>query len=76
MRIGDSMLMVSSGEVRGSYAACLYIYVADVEVCFAKAVAAGAEVIEAPLVTPYGDRRAVIRDRWGNMWQIAEYRNR
>jgi len=24
--------------------------------------------------TPYGDRRATVKDRWGNTWQIATYR--
>jgi len=32
---------------------------------------AGAQSIESPLNTPYGDRRAMIEDRWGNTWQIA-----
>ncbi|GJM12632.1 MAG: glyoxalase [Pseudohongiella sp.] len=73
LRIGDSMIMVSDFEARGSYAACLYVYVADVEQTFNRAVAAGSDVIEAPLDTPYGDRRAVVKDRWGNMWQIAQY---
>jgi len=36
-----------------------------------EAVAAGAETLEPPLDTPYGDRRAMVKDRWGNVWQIA-----
>jgi PhnB protein len=27
--------------------------------------------IEAPLDTPYGDRRAMVRDPFGNVFQIA-----
>jgi uncharacterized glyoxalase superfamily protein PhnB len=23
---------------------------------------------------PYGDRRAMVEDRWGNRWQIATHR--
>jgi uncharacterized glyoxalase superfamily protein PhnB len=31
-------------------------------------------VVEEPLDTPYGDRRAMVRDRWGNVFQIAHHR--
>jgi PhnB protein len=48
--------------------------VADVEDTFGRAVAAGVQVIEEPLDTPYGDRRAVVKDGWGNMWQIAQFK--
>ncbi len=73
LKIGDSMVMVSDFEARGAYAACLYVYVSSVEETFQRAVACGVEVLEEPLDTPYGDRRAVIKDEWGNMWQIAQY---
>ena len=36
-----------------------------------RALSAGAVSIEAPLDTPYGDRRAMVRDRFGNVFQIA-----
>ena len=75
LRIGDSIIMVSDAEVRGSYSACLYVYVADLEATYARAISAGVEVIEELLQTPYGDRRAVVIDRWGNMWQIAQYQS-
>jgi uncharacterized glyoxalase superfamily protein PhnB len=32
---------------------------------------AGAQSSEAPLNTPYGDRRGMVKDWWGNTWQIA-----
>jgi len=28
-------------------------------------------IIEHPADMPYGDRRATVRDPWGNTWQIA-----
>ncbi|SUA46274.1 Uncharacterised protein [Nocardia africana] len=31
----------------------------------------GAVAVEAPLDTPYGDRRAMVRDPFGNVYQIA-----
>jgi uncharacterized glyoxalase superfamily protein PhnB len=36
-----------------------------------RAVAAGATVIEEPLDTSYGARRAMVRDRFGNLFQIG-----
>ncbi|MBV9834909.1 MAG: VOC family protein [Alphaproteobacteria bacterium] len=75
MRIGDSMIMVSDGGgQRDAQAAFLYVYVADADKAYRTAIELGAEMIEAPIDTPYGDRRAMIRDRWGNTWQIATRR--
>lgn len=76
LKIGDSIIMVSDFESRGAYSACLYVYVDSVEETFERAVSAGVTVVEEPLDTPYGDRRAVVTDLWGNMWQIAEYNSR
>jgi len=75
MTIGDSKVMVSDGGgIRERTSAFLYVYVADADDTYRRALAAGATTIEAPVDTPYGDRRATVRDRWGNTWQIATYR--
>ncbi|MGQ0533871.1 MAG: VOC family protein [Caulobacteraceae bacterium] len=72
VRIGDSMLMVSDGGgVRDPLAAFLYVYVKDADATYARALEAHAVSLEAPTNTPYGDRRATVQDRWGNLWQIA-----
>jgi PhnB protein len=71
MRIGDSIVMVSSDDVREPLPACLYVYVEDADRTYRKAVSAGAKAVEKPVDTPYGDRRAVVKDAWGNTWQIA-----
>jgi len=72
VRIGDSLLMLSSGtqlyEVRP---ATLHLYVDDVDSLYAKAIDAGAEKIESPTDQFYGDRRAGVRDHWNNHWWIA-----
>ena len=73
MRIGDSVILVSGAGVRETYTAFLYVYVADADATWRAAVEAGARTIEAPLDTPYGDRRAMVVDRWGNTWQIAAH---
>jgi len=75
LRIDDAMLMVSDGGgVRDPTAAFLYVYVPDADLTYGRAVAAGAETLEPPADTPYGDRRATVRDSWGNIWQIATHR--
>jgi tRNA-Thr(GGU) m(6)t(6)A37 methyltransferase TsaA len=71
MRIGDGVLMISGVGPRPATAAFLYVYVDDADAAHHAAVGAGARTIEAPLDTPYGDRRAMVEDRWGNVWQIA-----
>ena len=74
LRIGDSLLMIAEAGARELFPAFLYVYVDDAEATYARAVAAGASTIEAPLDTPYGDRRAMVRDEWGNVYQIAHRR--
>lgn len=72
LRIGDSTLMVSDGGgLRQPGGAFLYVYVPDVDAAFARACDLGAESLEPPAPTPYGDRRAMFRDPWGGLWQIA-----
>lgn len=71
MRIGDSIVMVSGDTVRDALPACLHVYVEDADKVYRKAMSAGARTIEKPKDTPYGDRRAVVEDAWGNVWQIA-----
>ena len=71
--IGDSLLMISDAGIRNSMTAFLYVYVNDTDATFKRAVAAGARAVEDPSETPYGDRRCMVEDEWGNTWQIATY---
>jgi uncharacterized glyoxalase superfamily protein PhnB len=71
IRLGDSLVLVSSAAERGRFPAFLYIYVDDADSRYRRALDAGATSLEAPLDTPYGDRRAMVRDRFGNVYQIA-----
>jgi uncharacterized glyoxalase superfamily protein PhnB len=52
----------------------LYLYVEDVDATYQRALHAGAISLEAPTETPYGDRRAMLQDPCGNVWQIATYK--
>ena len=71
LRIGDSHVMVSDAGVRNPSPAFLYVYVSDTDAAYRRALDAGARSLEAPSVMPYGDRRCMVEDRWGNTWQIA-----
>jgi PhnB protein len=71
VRIGDSVVMVSSANERELFPAFLYVYVDDADQTFQRALEAGAESVEQPLDTPYGDRRGMVRDPFGNVFQIA-----
>ncbi len=74
IRIGDSMLMISDAGLRDATPAFLYVYVHDTDATYRLAMQEGARSIEEPLETPYGDRRCMVEDRWGNTWQIATRR--
>lgn len=70
--VGDSTIMVSgTGDTRAPFPAFLYVYVDDVDAAYTRAVALGAAVLEEPDTTAYGDRRAMVRDPFGNVFQIA-----
>jgi uncharacterized glyoxalase superfamily protein PhnB len=71
IHVGDSLIMVSEAGERELFPAFLYVYVDDADRAYQRALAAGAASLEEPLNTPYGDRRAMVRDNFGNVFQIA-----
>ena len=73
VRIGDSLIMISDAGLRNPTTAFLYVYVSDTDATYRRAIDAGARSLEEPLETPYGDRRCMVEDKWGNTWQIATY---
>jgi PhnB protein len=76
IRIGDSVVMVSGGDgLRDLMPAFLYVYVDDTDSTYKRAVAVDAVSLEEPADMPYGDRRAMVRDAWGNIWQIATHKH-
>ena len=76
LTIGDSMVMVSEAGVRSPAPAFLYVYVDDTDEVYRRALTAGAVSQEEPSDLPYGDRRGMVQDRWGNTWQIATHLGR
>jgi uncharacterized glyoxalase superfamily protein PhnB len=75
LRIGDSLVMVSESGPRPASEGFLYLYVEDADATYKRAIDAGATSLEPPGNMPYGDRRAMVRDPGGNVWQIATYRS-
>jgi uncharacterized glyoxalase superfamily protein PhnB len=67
-------MISNGGGVRERLAGFLYVYVENADVVYRMAINAGAVSIEAPADMPYGDRRAMVQDAWGNIWQIATCR--
>jgi uncharacterized glyoxalase superfamily protein PhnB len=76
LRIGDSLVMVSEVGPRAAASAFLYVYVDDADARYQRALLAGASSLEAPFDTPYGDRRGMVKDPFGNTWQIAHVLDR
>ncbi len=71
LTIGDSTIMISGPTERELFPAFLYVYVEDADRTYQRAIEAGATSLEEPRDTPYGDRRAMVRDPFGNVFQIA-----
>ena len=74
LRIGDSNVMIGSTEWRAATSSLFKVYVDDADATYARALSAGARSIEEPDDMPWGDRRAMVADPFGNDWQIATYR--
>jgi len=65
-------MISDGGGLREPVSAFLYVYVEDVdETYLSEQSKSGAQTLEVPSDLPYGDRRAMVKDRWGNLWQIA-----
>jgi uncharacterized glyoxalase superfamily protein PhnB len=72
--IGDSQAMISDVGIRSPMSAFLYVSVSDADATYQRALDAGARSLEEPTEMPYGDRRCMVEDKWGNTWQIATHR--
>ena len=73
IRIGESLVMINEAGIRSPMSAFLYVYVSDTDATYQRALDAGALSLEEPSDMPYGDRRCMVEDKWGNIWQIATY---
>ena len=74
MSIGDSVLTLSlwkKSSPPSARPAATYVYVKDADATYARALAAGAKCVRAPMDAPYGERTSKVDDVGGNTWFIA-----
>jgi PhnB protein len=71
VRMGDAWILITPSIERELFRAFFYVCVDDAAAAYGRALAAGAFSVELPLDRPYGDRRAMVCDPFGNVFQIA-----
>jgi uncharacterized glyoxalase superfamily protein PhnB len=74
LRIGDSMIFVNDvfPDMGGAQSqSSMWLYVADVDASFKRAVDAGAKPAMPPADMFWGDRMAQVADAFGQKWTIA-----
>lgn len=76
LRIGDSVVIVNAGPVPEhveTTRSSMYVYVADVDATYERAIAGGATSVAAPEDKPYQERGGGFKDSFGNTWWVATY---
>ena len=62
-----------SPKTIGGSPVMIHMFVADVDALFARATAAGAEVLRPPTDQFYGDRSCTVQDPFGHAWSFATH---
>jgi uncharacterized glyoxalase superfamily protein PhnB len=74
IRVEGCVIMLSQARAEWKAMPCmLYVYVADVDAVYARAVAAGATSVSEPKDQFYGDRTAGVQDLCGNQWWFGTH---
>jgi uncharacterized glyoxalase superfamily protein PhnB len=74
VRVGDSVIeMGEAHDKYGSMPAMFYLYVADCDALYRRALVAGAKTLHEPTDQPYGDRNSAVTDDFGNTWYLATH---
>ena len=79
MKLGPGVIMLGSGldeTSKNPWAAVpqgIYVYVQDVDAHYARAKAAGAEIVRNLADTDYGSREYSVRDLEGHLWSFGTY---
>ena len=75
VKIGDSVVMISDAcPEYPAGKANIYVYVADTDAAYARAVKAGGKSTMEPADQFYGDRNAGVQDEFGNTWWIGTHK--
>ncbi len=74
LKLGDSPVMIADAMMGSPpLTAGIHLYVADADALWARATAAGAQVVMPIADMFWGDRYGVLSDKWGNKWSIATH---
>jgi PhnB protein len=71
--LGDADEPFASPATLGATTMGLHVYVEDVDTRFAKAVEAGASVLQQPQDMFYGARTAMLQDPFGHIWVLLTH---
>ena len=72
VRIDDTVIMVADGvEGWPPMPSHVHVYVPDVDATYQRALAAGAESVQAPVKKDDADKRGEVKDAGGTTWWIA-----
>jgi len=71
VRVGDSMVMIGGASTGEPMPAAIYLYMNNIDEVYRKALQAGATSILEPSDQPDGERRAGVKDAFGNQWYIG-----
>jgi uncharacterized glyoxalase superfamily protein PhnB len=74
VKIGDSMIMLNDAMQQPPTNTSLFLYVADVDALYKRAVKAGASSVSEPADMFWGDRMAQVKDHFGNTWGIGTHK--
>lgn len=83
IEIDDSIIMLAdefpdmgfrSPQSLGGTGVSLHLYVKDVDACFNRAVAAGANALRPVQDQFYGDRSGTVEDPFGHVWTISTHK--
>jgi uncharacterized glyoxalase superfamily protein PhnB len=79
MKLGKDVVMMGDPGAKyrgprklGAATQCLLLTVPEVDKLFARAVKAGASVLQEPADTPFGQRRFGVEDPEGHQWYFAQ----
>jgi uncharacterized glyoxalase superfamily protein PhnB len=73
VRVDDTVLMLADALPDWpAVAAHVHVYVADVDAAYARALAAGATSVQAPMQKEDADKRGGVRDAGGTTWWISQ----
>lgn len=80
MQVEDAVLVLEAAALGqdhpGKPRCAIYVYVADTDQVFARALRRGASALMEPQDRPWGERVAGVQDTFGNTWWIATYAHR